>query len=62
MQERVVNDLSKNKPSAIFWETPIDGNWYDIGAYQPKMITDWIKKNYKIKQEVEKGLWEWTEK
>ncbi len=62
VQEEVIDGLAKNLPSTIFWETPMEGNWYDIGVYQPKMITDWIQKNYMRKSEIQKGLWEWTRK
>ncbi len=59
VQEEVIRGFKKNPPEEIFWETPIDGNWYDIGAYEPKMITDWIQENYIRKSEIQKGLWEW---
>src|SRR5205814_871470 len=42
VQEEVIKGLEKNPPSTIFWATPELGNWYDIGVYQPKMITSWI--------------------
>src|SRR5258708_450959 len=60
VQEEVVNALKKDPPEKIFWQTPNDGNWFDIGAYQPKMITDWIRKNYNRKMEIQKGIWEWV--
>jgi hypothetical protein len=59
VQEKVIASFVKNPPSAIFWRTPDPGNWYDIGAYQPKMIVDWIRKNYYMDKEVTKGVWEW---
>ncbi len=61
-QENVIKGLESNQPSSIFWRTPDAGNWYDIGTYQPKMITDWIQKNYKKKIEIQKGIWEWVRK
>ena len=60
VQIQVVNALKKDPPEKIFWQTPNDGNWFDIGAYQPKMITDWIRKNYNRKMEIQKGIWEWV--
>jgi hypothetical protein len=62
IQEQVILGFKKNPPSRIFWQTPEVGNWYDIGTYQSKMITDWIKKNYMIKKEVQKGIWEWAKR
>lgn len=62
VQESVISGFEDNPPSSIFWRTPDLGNWYDIGTYQPKMITDWIQKNYKKKIEIQKGVWEWVRK
>lgn len=62
IQELVINSFKENPPASIFWQTPQDGNWYDIGTYQPKMISDWIKKNYVIKKEIQKGIWEWVKR
>ncbi len=59
VQEEVIQGFKKNPPEEIFWQTPIDGNWYDIGAYQPKMISDYIVNNYTKTKEIQKGLWEW---
>ena len=62
IQEEVIQGFKKNPPEEIFWQTPLQGNWYDIGAYQPKMITDWIRKNYVRVKEIQKGVWEWKRK
>ncbi len=62
VQEKVVDSFEKNPPSNIYWRTPDNGNWYDLGVYQPKQITDWINKNYNKEGEVEKGVWEWKRK
>ncbi len=62
VQEEVVKSFEKTPPSTIFWQTPEKRNWYDIGTYQPKMITNWIEKNYTREKEIEKGIWEWTRK
>lgn len=62
VQEEIVKSLSKDMPSAIFWRTPDPGNWYDLGAYQPQLITNWIKTNYNRVAEVQPGIWEWTQK
>lgn len=58
-QLNVVTSFLKNPPSKIFWATPNYGNWYDIGTYQPKMVTDYIIKNYTKTKEIQKGIWEW---
>ncbi len=60
VQNSVIHGLESDPPSTIFWRTPDSGNWYDIGTYQPKMITDWIQKNYMKKMEIQKGVWEWV--
>lgn len=62
VQEEVIRGFEKEPPDVIFWETPINGNWYDIGVYQPKMITDWIRENYVKKGEIQEGVGEWVRK
>lgn len=62
VQENVIKSFTQNPPSSIFWVIPENGNWYDIGTYQPKKITDWIQKNYNKDKEVEAGVWKWTKK
>lgn len=62
VQEEVIKSLSLDPPSKIFWRTPDTGNWYDLGVYQPKKITEWINKNYNMGVEIEKGIWEWSKK
>ncbi len=62
VQEKVIKGFEKNPPSVIFWLRPEGGNWYDIGTYQPKRISDWIEKNYNMKKEIQKGVWEWVKK
>lgn len=62
VQEEVVKSLSSNAPSKIFWRTPDGGNWYDLGVYQPKKITDWIVANYNMKGEIERGIVEWSKR
>lgn len=59
VQESVIKSFMENPPSTIFWRIPDSGNWYDIGSYQPKLITDYIMKNYKKVKEIQKGIWEW---
>ncbi|HWA51994.1 MAG TPA: hypothetical protein VG895_03010 [Patescibacteria group bacterium] len=59
VQESVIKSFNTNKPSAIFWAAPQNGNWYDIGTYQPKMITDWIKENYVYTKNISEGVQEW---
>ena len=70
VQQDVISGFMSNPPSVVFWQTPQDGNWYDIGVYQPKMITDYIVKNYVRTKEIseachcviEKGVWEWIKR
>jgi uncharacterized membrane protein YhaH (DUF805 family) len=62
VQEKVINSFIQNPPSRVFWATPGNGNWYDIGTYQPQMITDYILKNYTRTREIQKGIWEWARK
>src|SRR5260221_4156572 len=62
VQENVIKGFKDNPPEEIFWKTPVEGNWFDLGTYQPKEITNWIKSNYNRKQEVEREIWLWEKK
>lgn len=62
VQEKVIESFGANPPSKVFWQTPQAGNWYDIGTYQPQLITNWIVDNYTREKEIQKGVWEWTRK
>lgn len=46
LQDKIIKGLDLEKPQVVFWKTPISGNWYDLGTYQPKMIVEYIKNNY----------------
>ena len=46
VQQNIINSWETNKPQYILWQLPLPGNWYQPGTYQPKLITDWISKNY----------------
>ncbi|CAN5302057.1 hypothetical protein BH10PAT1_BH10PAT1_3050 [soil metagenome] len=62
VQESVIKSFEENPPSIVFWTTPETGNWYDIGVYQPKLITNYILNNYIKTKEIQKGVWEWKRK
>jgi len=59
MQAKLTTGWEKDPPRAIFWSDPTAGNWFDVGTYQPKEITEWIRKNYIKRKEVSPGLWVW---
>lgn len=46
IQEKVIKGLEIENPKVILWKTPIPGNWYDLGTYQPKKIVEYIKDHY----------------
>lgn len=46
MQERFINALEKNPKTIIFKNPPLNGNWYDLGTYQPKKVIDYINTDY----------------
>ncbi|MFZ5932932.1 MAG: glycosyltransferase family 39 protein [Patescibacteria group bacterium] len=55
----VIDSWGKNPPGAIFWKKPEEGNWYELGTYQPQKITDWIKKNYTKEEEIDSEVSYW---
>lgn len=59
MQEKTIQGWEQDMPSAVLWSTPELGNWYDLGTYQPKEITQWIEANYARVKETQTGTWLW---
>lgn len=59
LQEQIVSRWSQNPPDFIFWRTPTNGNWFDLGTYQPQRIVKWIQDNYTKRKEVSSGVWMW---
>ena len=62
VQAQTIEGWDKNKPKYVFVKDILLGNWYDLGTYRPKKITDWINKNYFRKEEIKTGVWLWKEK
>lgn len=62
MQEQIVKRWDTNKPGYIIIKDALPGNWHDMGTYRPKIIADWINKNYFKKEEIQTGVWLWEEK
>lgn len=59
VQEEIIGRWEENPPKAVFWQDPSPGNWFDLGTYQPKKITEWIEKNYTRQEEVKTAIWLW---
>lgn len=59
VQESIINRWNDNRPGYIFWAPPGQGNWFDLGVYQPKIITAWIQENYVRIAEVQPNVWLW---
>ncbi len=53
LQEKVIQGWKIDSPQYIYWTKPEKGNWYDLGAYQPDKIVDYIKNNYEKTDEFE---------
>jgi len=62
MQDAVIKRWSNNPPEFIIWQLPVEGNWYDLGTYRPKEITDWIESNFVKKEEIGKGIFIWQKR
>lgn len=54
IQDKVINSLNREKPEYIFWQPPLPGQWYEIGTYQPRKVTSYIKEKYKKVSVVER--------
>lgn len=62
LQEKVISGWEKDPPKVILWSQPQPGNWFDLGTYQPKKISDWINKNYIMKDKIESNVGVWYKK
>ena len=59
MQEKMLAGWKLDPPDVVVWSDSKPGNWFDIGTYEPREITDWIRKNYIRSKELETGIWLW---
>ncbi|OGE38261.1 hypothetical protein A3F00_02965 [Candidatus Daviesbacteria bacterium RIFCSPHIGHO2_12_FULL_37_11] len=59
MQTKVIDGLNKNPPKIIFRKNPIAGNWYNLGAYEPKKIVEYIEQNYQKTAIIESEIEVW---
>ncbi|OGY11140.1 MAG: hypothetical protein A3D26_03225 [Candidatus Blackburnbacteria bacterium RIFCSPHIGHO2_02_FULL_44_20] len=59
VQEEIITKWEENPPDTVVWRTPSQGNWHDLGTYQPTKIVNWISKNYMKEKELQPGIWVW---
>lgn len=59
VQTSVLRSWNTNPPDYILWEEAEIGEWYELGTYEPKMITEWILDNYSKQEELQNGVWLW---
>lgn len=58
MQQMVIESWKVDSPQYVYWSEPQNGNWYDLGTYQPVKIVEYIKQNYqKIDQHDDVDIW-----
>ena len=62
MQERVLRGFSSDPPKFIFRKIPKNGNWYDLGVYQPSKIINFVEQNYQKKDIIEDSIEVWIRK
>jgi len=56
VQEKIIENWSNSKPQNIVVSEPQPGNWYDLGAYRPQKIVNWINDNYKLEDKIDGGI------
>lgn len=47
MQDKVIQGLINDQPAIVFRKSPLAGNRYDLGTYEPKSIVYYIEQNYR---------------
>lgn len=56
---KVLNSFKQKPPKFIIRREPANGNWYDLGVYEPKSISDWIFENYERQTKLESNIYIW---
>ncbi len=59
VQESVLSAWRDTPPDYILWKEPEVGEWYELGTYEPKLITEWINDNYVRQVELQQRVWLW---
>lgn len=59
VQGEIISRWEQSPPRYVVWRAPSQGNWFDLGTYQPKKIVDWIEQNYIKENELRPGIWVW---
>ncbi len=62
VQSQTLTRWNSNPPKFIVWQEPNQGEWYELGAYQPKEIKKWIEDHYNYKLLIRKGVSVWQRK
>ena len=62
LEKKIISSWQKDSARYIVWQDPGNGNWYDLGVYQPPFITQWIRENYTRKEEISLNIWLWEKK
>lgn len=62
VQSRVVNSLEENKPNYLILHRFLNGNEYDLGAYQPVVIVNYLKSQYVYKNNITDSVEIWQKK
>lgn len=62
MQERQIEGIKREEHLVIFKQGPSQGNWYDLGVYQPGKIIDYIDNNFELVNTHKSGIEVWKKK
>lgn len=46
IQQKMIDGWKVDPPKFVYLSKPEQGNWYDLGTYQPKRIVEYINMNY----------------
>lgn len=62
MQEKQIAGFENEQNLVIFKQAPLNGNWYDLGVYQPKKIQEYININFEVVNRNQEGIEVWKRK
>lgn len=59
VQTKAIDGFIRDQVKVVVWKEPKSGNWFDLGTYQPKALTDYIRSRYRQSQKLGEGVYLW---
>ena len=60
LQEKIIAGMENTH--YVVYRPPLSGEQFELGAYKPKLLTEYILKNFEQKKELSSGISLWERK